>query len=56
MSPPAKPAGFILQMLGIMLLVGAVMLAIGEPPAFGLATVSGLAGVVFFVLGGKTSR
>jgi hypothetical protein len=56
MPKPTKPAGFILQMLGMMLLVGAVMLAIGGPPAVRLAIVSGVAGVVFFVLGGRVSR
>jgi hypothetical protein len=55
MPKPIKPAGLVLQMLGIMLLVGAVMLAIGQPPAFRLAIVSGLAGIVFFILGGKAS-
>ena len=56
MPKPTIPAGFILQMLGIMLLVGAIMLAIDDPPAARLAIVSGVAGVVFFVLGGKASR
>jgi hypothetical protein len=41
---------------GIMLLVGAIMLAIGDPPAVRLAIVSGVAGVIFFILGGMANR
>lgn len=56
MPKPTIPAGLLLQSIGILLLVGAIMLAIGEPPALGLATVSGLAGVVFFILGARADR
>jgi hypothetical protein len=56
MPKPTIPAGLLLQSIGILLLVGAIMLAIGEPPAFGLAAVSGIAGVVFFILGAKASK
>ena len=56
MPKAPKPTGFVLQMLGIMLLVGAIVLAIGDPPASGLATLSGIAGVVFFILGVKASK
>jgi hypothetical protein len=56
MPKPTIPAGLLLQSIGLLLLVGAVMLANWEPPAFGLAAVSGIAGVVFFILGAKASR
>jgi hypothetical protein len=56
MPKPTIPAGLLLQSIGLLLLVGAVMLANWEPPAFGLAAVSGIAGVVFFILGAKASK
>ena len=56
MPKPTIPAGLLLQSIGLLLLVGAVMLANWEPPAFGLAVVSGLAGVLFFIFGAKGSR
>jgi hypothetical protein len=43
-------------MLGIMLLVGAIVLAVDDKPAIGLVIVSGVAGGVFFVLGAMASR
>jgi hypothetical protein len=43
-------------MLGIMLLVGAIVLALGDKPAIGLAIVSGVAGGIFFVVGAMASR
>ena len=56
MPKPTKPGGLILQMLGIMLLVGAIVLAVGDKPVIGLAIVSGVAGGIFFVLGAMASR
>jgi len=56
MPRPTKPGGFILQMLGIMLLVGAIVLAVGDKSAIRLAIVSGVAGGIFFVLGAMASR
>lgn len=56
MPKPTKPGGLILQMLGIMLLVGAIVLAVDDKPAIGLAIVSGVAGGIFFVLAAMASR
>ena len=56
MPKPTKPARFLLQMLGIMLLVGAIVMAIGDTTTMGLAILSGLAGVIFLVLGGRADR
>jgi len=56
MPKPTRPGGLILQMLGIMLLVGAIVLAVGDKPVIGLAIVSGVAGGIFFVLGAMASR
>jgi hypothetical protein len=56
MPKPTKPGGLILQMLGVMLLVGAIVLAVDDKPAIGLAIVSGVAGGIFFVLGAMASR
>ena len=56
MPKPTKPARFLLQSLGIMLLVGAIVIAIGDTPAIGLAILSGFAGVIFLVLGGWADR
>jgi len=56
MPKSTPPSGLILQMLGIMLLVGAIVLAVDDEPAIGLVMVSGVAGGVFFVLGAMASR